>query len=161
MCGESGFRGERGPGVWRVRSSRGEVQVFAGSGSSFRGERQVGQIGRRSGEVECGVDQEDIAQDADAFVIPPPAEKGDHFLEENAIKENTGSFFRNKLQAVLPQGGKDIFRQLCQLFLVGQTGKPCRSHKYVRVVTINKIFQEEVVLVLKGVYSIKISLSRN
>jgi len=112
-----------------------------GSGGSREG--QVGQVGRRSGQIEGGVDQEDIAKDPDSFDVSPPAEEGDHLLQEDSVKKNAGSFFGNELVAIFPESGEDVFRHLCQLFLIGQTGEPCRSHKYIRVITINKIFQTE------------------
>ena len=74
--------------------------------------RQVGQIGRRSGQIEGGVDQEDIAKDPDTFDVPPPAEEGDHLLQEDSVKKNAGSFFGNELLAIFPENGEDVFRQL-------------------------------------------------
>jgi len=112
-------------------------------GSGGRREGQVGQVGRRPGQIEGGVDQENIAKDPDTFDVSPPAEEGDHLLQEDSVKKNAGSIFGNELLAIFPESGEDVFRQLSQLFLIGQTGKPCCSHKYIRVITINKIFQTE------------------
>src|SRR5580692_3717206 len=123
----------------QVNDQSGSVRGRSGRSGGWR----EGQIGRRSGQTKRGVDQEDIAKDADAFDVPAPAKKGDHFLQEDPVKKNAGSFFRNELLAVFPKDGEDVLCQLSQVFLIGQTGKPCCSHKYIRVVTINKIFQTE------------------
>jgi hypothetical protein len=102
--------------------------------------RKSGEIGRRSGQIKRGVDQDNVTKDPDAFFIPPVAEEGDHLLKKDAVQKNTRSFFGIEFAAVFPKGGKDVLRQFSQLFLIGQTGKSRCSHKYIRVITINKIF---------------------
>jgi len=62
----------------------------------------VGQIGRRPRQIQGGVDQDDVAKNADPLFVPPLAEKGDNLLKKNPVKKNAGSFFRNELAAVLP-----------------------------------------------------------
>ena len=67
-------------------------------------EGQIRKVGGRSGEIEGGVDQENVAEDTDPFVVSPPAEKGDHFLQEDAVKENAGSFLGDKFAHGFPTG---------------------------------------------------------